>query len=29
MDVQRIYDRYITCKKTKSRVMPHGLYTHF
>jgi len=29
MDAQRIYDRYITCKKTKSRVKPHGLYTYF
>jgi len=25
-DVQRICDRCITCKKTKSKVMPYGLY---
>jgi hypothetical protein len=26
MDVQRICNRCITCKKTKFRVVPHGLY---
>jgi hypothetical protein len=26
-DVQRIYDRCITCKQAKSKVMPYGLYT--
>jgi hypothetical protein len=26
-DVQRICDRYITCKQAKTRIMPHGLYT--
>ena len=25
--VERIYSRCITCRKAKSRVMPHGLYT--
>jgi hypothetical protein len=27
-DVQRICDRCITYIQAKSRVMPHGLYTH-
>jgi hypothetical protein len=27
-DVQRICDRCITCRQAKSRVIPHGLYTH-
>jgi hypothetical protein len=26
-DVQRICDKFITCRKTKSRTQPHGLYT--
>ena len=26
-DVQRICDKCITCRKTKSRTQPHGLYT--
>lgn len=26
-DVQRIYDKCITCKQAKSKVMPRGLYT--
>jgi hypothetical protein len=26
-DVQRICDKYITCRKAKSRTQPHGLYT--
>ena len=26
-DVERIYARCLTCRKAKSRVMPHGLYT--
>ena len=26
-DVERIYSRCITCRKSKSRVLPHGLYT--
>ena len=26
-DVQRMYDRCITCRQAKSRVMPYGLYT--
>ena len=26
-DVERIYSMCITCRKAKSRVMPHGLYT--
>jgi len=25
-DVRRICDKYITCRKTKSRTQPHGLY---
>ena len=25
--MQRIYDRYITCRHAKSKVKPHGLYT--
>ena len=25
--MQRIYDRCITCRQAKSRIMPHGLYT--
>jgi hypothetical protein len=27
-DVQRICDKCITCRQAKSRVIPHGLYTH-
>lgn len=26
-DLYRIYDRYITCRKVKSKVLSHGLYT--
>jgi len=26
-DVQRICNKYITCRKAKSRTQPHGLYT--
>jgi len=26
--MQRMCDRCITCRQAKSRVMPHGLYTH-
>jgi hypothetical protein len=26
-DVQRIYNRYITCRHAKSKVKPYGLYT--
>ena len=26
-DVQRIFEQCITCRKAKSRVQPHGLYT--
>ena len=26
-DVEKIYNRCITCKKAKSKVLPHGLYT--
>jgi hypothetical protein len=26
-DVQHIYDKYITCRKAKSRIQPHNLYT--
>ena len=25
--MQRIYDRRITCRQSKSKVLPHGLYT--
>jgi hypothetical protein len=25
-DVRHICDKYITCRKTKSRTQPHGLY---
>ena len=27
IDLQRIYDRFITCRQANSSVMPHGLYT--
>ena len=26
-DVEKIYDRCVACKKAKSKVLPHGLYT--
>jgi len=26
-DVQKFFERCIVCKKSKSKVMPHGLYT--
>ncbi|XP_050916762.1 uncharacterized protein LOC127131922, partial [Lathyrus oleraceus] len=28
IDVQKLCERCIVCKKAKSKVMPHGLYTH-
>jgi len=27
-DVQRIYDKCITCRQTKSKFLPHSLYTY-
>lgn len=27
-DVERFCERYVTCKQTKSKINPHGLYTH-
>ena len=28
-DIKRVCEKCITCRKTKSRVKPHGLYTPF
>jgi hypothetical protein len=28
-DVQRIFDRCITCRQAKSKILPHSLYSSF